>query len=380
MEMRRQGRVPHRAKMRVTTSDDADGVIVRVENLSMLGVFVTGSDLPARGAAVACGFVVSGQPRTIPGRVAWQHSDGAGIEFGRMADAETQLLQRIVSRRKVETRPVALWFEGQTAAALCEGVVAGPDLEVTSDLSFLRLQSPVRLGLPAGDRVGTIESVAVTAAADGVPELHVGVAFPPETADVPSPEPRQDGATSPLAFFAPAPMAPSPPSPWTIWMRWLSGAWGLAVVGGLAGGILVGFIPSRAKPIPPATPATTSAPAATTLPPPAVTPSIAMMHSERTLDVERLGRGTRLALGMSGSRRGMRRWALPNETGLGLAFPRARVRLAPGVYDASDATLRVEVRRRAAGSELLLIYDPRVRRANVRAADGRLTVELTPRD
>jgi hypothetical protein len=367
MEMRREQRVPHRAKMRLTPAGGGEAVVVRVENISPRGAFVSGSALPGPGVAVACGFLVGGQPRTIGGRVAWQRPDGAGIEFVEVGEAEAQLLRRIVARRQIASHPMELWFQGQEAAARGHGTVDGPAVKVAAALPFARMQAPVRVALAGQERVGTVESVALAAAADGIPELHLAVAFPAGSAAVTMPPPGEDGAaSSALALFAPTPPVPAPPPAPAATrpsLRWLAG-WRPSLVGAVVGALIAGALLWRPARRPP--------PVVREVSPPALV--------DPPLAVEKVGRVARLALPLLGSSKGLRRRELTHPPGLAFTFPRARPRLAPGVYDAADAPLRVEVRRRGAGAEVWLLFDPRAQRATVAAADGQLTVELAPRD
>jgi hypothetical protein len=318
MEMRRQHRIFHRAKMRLRATDRHDSVIARVQNLSPLGVFVTatGAELPEPGTEVECGFSFAGEPRTVRGRVAWRRppspaapldSPGVGIEFVDIADRDAEVLRRIVGRRSVETLPVDVWFEGRDASTRCQGTLAESGLQITARLPFMRLHSVIRVApaLQPGAEVreGVIESLTFEQnEEDGVPQLQIGVSLPPvETARgtidtsatrVPdpavAPEPARlvvdpallagaaplfAGAASDdtpidpvaaetvpgsmsLATATGTPLAPPAAEP-TSPRRWLTSGWRPAVLGCLGGALLMAAVTRRPSPsaVPVAAPA-----------------------------------------------------------------------------------------------------------------------------
>jgi hypothetical protein len=444
MEMRRQHRIFHRAKMRLKATDRDESVIARVQNLSPLGVFVTapGTELPEPGTEVECGFSFAGEPRTVRGRVAWRRplspatplaSAGVGIEFVDIADRDAEVLRRIVGRRSGETLPVDVWFEGMDGAATrCQGTVAGAGLRLDTRLPFMRLHSTVRL-VPADRpgaevREGVIESVTVEhGEEDGVPHLLIGVSLPPvETArgtiETPavSPTPQPAGehlslvvdpalmsavpATSdPTAVdphlldqMSPGQMSPSmaastalplaePPTSRMGVGRWLTSGWRPAVLGCAAGALLVAAATWRPRSVP----AAQQVPIAVVehAPPPPARPAGARIEPLQAAGAEGLplqlqndGPRARLRMPLAGKSKGAQQRRLSDPPGIGVTLPQARPFIPAGVYNAANGPLRVEVQRRGAGSEVLFLYDPRTHGASVNVDGDAILVELTTKN
>jgi hypothetical protein len=399
MEMRRQFRVVHRAKMRVKKLGSDEGVIVRVQNLSPLGVFATApaDDLPEPGSEIQCGFLFGGEPRTIRGRVAWQRlaspgarpdSAGVGIEFIEVGDDEAAILRDIVAKRSPKTQQVEIWFEGSSAPTPCQATVSGSELQMATRLAFMRLQSTVRLGFTdqalAEVRVGTIESVSMAPTGeDGTPELHIGVALPAVRAvagerNAPAEFPADDSAQpDPETALSPLPIR----SRLKGWLRWLSQGWRPAIAGAVVGAALIALLQPLIVTAPPSADRTTHAVGPIEPIVPVRTPVDPATASNRpSLTMQTEGRTSHLRLELQGTGAGGHQRALAHPSGIGLTLPRGHLRLEPGIYSADGAPLLVEVQRRGAGSELLFLFDTNTHGAKLRAETDSVTLDLTARE
>jgi hypothetical protein len=391
MEMRRHERVVHRAKMRLRRSDQDEGLVVRVENLSLLGVFVTGepsSELPEPGTMVRCGFLFAGEPRTIQGRVVWRRpappppgreGAGVGIEFLKVAERDAAVLRHIIERQTPEAHAVDIWFQGTGTATRCQASVAGRELELATRLPFMRLYSPVRFAFadePANEgRRGTIESVSLAPIGqDGAPELHIGLFLTPaeeaagrsdEQPSLPAVAPGTGAEPEParaLADAAPAdsPAGPSralplPSSAFRQWWRWPSQGWRPALLGGVGGALLAGLVLAGGR-------------------------SSGDLAVGRGLELEMrsLGGKQQLRIPLSGSSAGAQQRPLADRPGISVVLPLGVLRLPPGVHRAGNG-LEVKVHQRGSGTEVQFLYDPRIHNAEVVVESGGVMVELTPK-
>jgi hypothetical protein len=194
MDMRRQARIVYQGKVNLITAGRDRGVVARVQNLSLRGVFMTtpGTETIPAGSEVRCGFTIGREKRTFRGRVAWVRgaskqaplkSPGVGIEFIDLSASDTELLETLVAPGNAPEQAVDVWFDGLDTPVRCQATVNGQDVRLSTTLPFMRLSAPVRLSFTEGAAVGapreaTLEAVVFEdAESDGVPRLRLNVSL-----------------------------------------------------------------------------------------------------------------------------------------------------------------------------------------------------------
>ncbi len=191
MELRRQHRIVYQSKAFLKAAGRLNDIVVRIQNLSPLGMFVTisGAEVPAAGTEVMCRLSLARQTRTVRGRVAWVRevsrnaplrSPGAGIEFLDLEKRDVEFLRQLVDPADGERQPVDVWFEGLSAPIRCQASVVGEEVRLATRLPFMRLHSGVRITFlqhpGALAREGTLDSIMLEPSDEqGVPHLRLSI-------------------------------------------------------------------------------------------------------------------------------------------------------------------------------------------------------------
>jgi hypothetical protein len=238
--MRRQPRIAFQSQIRLKPAGRDRGVIAYVQNLSMLGAFVTtaAADAPEPGTSVLCRFSIADVGRLVRGRVVWTSTPredgphngtaGVGLEFLSLDALDADLIRRLVEPGKGPGQPVDVWFEGLSSPVRCQAVTAGRSVRLTTRLPFMRPASSVKLSFkdyaPAGDvREGTVLSALLGSCdEEGVPHLRLAVALVDRdsvrgTIEVRPPARPQAPEAPPLASTVVDPALTTPQLP-----RWLT--------------------------------------------------------------------------------------------------------------------------------------------------------------
>lgn len=191
-DLRRERRVVYHTKVRLRAPGRDDSVVGRVQNLSTNGIYVTAPELPEAGTEVLCRMLVGGERRTFRGLVAWTRPGddggrmlipGAGIRFVDLSRRDAELLGQLMEPDNADSQAVDVWFEGLGSPVRNQAVIFDESLQISTRLSFLRLNSPVRMVFTRRGveevRTGTLESVTLEPSTDdGIPRLQLTVSTP----------------------------------------------------------------------------------------------------------------------------------------------------------------------------------------------------------
>jgi PilZ domain len=290
-ELRRRPRIAFQGRIRLKAPGREATVDANVQNLTILGAFVTTApaDAPGAGSEVLCRFNIANEGRLVRGRVVWmrylaadgsQPSAGLGIEFLGVDPQAMDLLRRLTEPSPEVRRPVDVWFDGMRSSVRCQAVVTGRSVRLVTQLPFMRPGSPARLAFtdqPArGIYEGTVGSVMLTSCDDeGIPRLRLNVSLAGQsnvrgTIEVATPAKPLAEEPAPVASVVVSPALTAPPPP--TWLtvehdrpadsatkadttgdepaasegalelrpgRWLTQGWWPMALGGVVGAVLV---------------------------------------------------------------------------------------------------------------------------------------------
>jgi hypothetical protein len=180
---------------------------------------------------------------------------------------------------------------------------------------------------------------------------------------------------------APVALAPRPPA---ISPRSAAPAAPAAPAVALAAPVVTGppaAAPAAAPPIAPAAPAA-EPPAAAAAEPPEVAAAPALARARDAGDGVVLvtdGDGLRLSVAITGSSKGAEQYRLADPPGLAITLPHGRTRIASGVTRPGGGPVRLQIRRRPAGSHLRFFFDPAAYRGRVTAEGDAVVLQLERR-
>ena len=181
-------RVAFQESIRLLSPNQDKFFFAQADNLSESGMFVSSNHLYSVGTELVCDVPLQQvrQSLVLRGRVAWvkgQQKPGMGIEFLDLSHHDSSILRQAVQQGQPLhwARKVKVWFEGSPQPARAQAYQTPQGVMLVTELSFLRLQSPVLLSFPGEDQScsGILQDVALRSGPEyPTPRLQMNVLLP----------------------------------------------------------------------------------------------------------------------------------------------------------------------------------------------------------
>ena len=197
IELRAKGsRIDLAADVRILTSGQSSTIQASTQNISESGMFVVTEDVCSVNAELVCDVSLPNLNLPVRGRVVWVQTaprPGMGIEFLDLNASDLSALREVVAMQGADQpgQQVKVWMEALPQPIRAEAVQTGQGVLLRSELSFLKLASPV-LVYPAdagqqqsGESYsGVLEEVSLTMNAEGnAPVLLLHMHFTPKASE-----------------------------------------------------------------------------------------------------------------------------------------------------------------------------------------------------
>jgi PilZ domain len=186
-------RIDLAANVRILTSGQSNPIQASTQNISESGMFVVSEDVCSVNAELVCDVSLPNLNLPVRGRVVWVQTaprPGMGIEFIDLNESDLTALRKVVATQGADQpgQQVKVWMEALPQPIRAEAVQTGQGVLLRSELSFLKLASPV-LVYPADPNQqqsgksysGVLEEVSLTMNPEGnAPVLLLHMHFTPQ--------------------------------------------------------------------------------------------------------------------------------------------------------------------------------------------------------
>jgi Tfp pilus assembly protein PilZ len=192
-ELDREPRIDLATDVRILTSGQSNTIQASTQNISESGMFVVTEDVCSVNAELVCDVSLPNLNLPVRGRVVWVQTaprPGMGIEFLDLNEADLTALREVVATQVADQpgQPVKVWMEALPQPIRAEAVQTGHGVLLRSELSFLKLASPVLVYPADADQQqsgesysGVLEEVSLTMNSAGTaPVLLLHMHFTPQ--------------------------------------------------------------------------------------------------------------------------------------------------------------------------------------------------------